>query len=72
MVVTTAIDEGTALVGAFRACAQIFRRGGLSVEASNSHLGFFSTNKTAIRCEERLALCVYRPEGFATADISGS
>lgn len=72
VVVTQAIDEGTALVGSFRAASQIFRRGGLSVEASNSHADFFAHNKTAIRCEERLALAVYRPEAFATADVSGS
>ncbi len=72
VVVTTAVDEGSALVGAFRVGAQIFRRGGLSVEASNSHADFFQHNKTAIRAEERLALAVYRPEAFATADISGS
>ncbi len=69
VVVTTAVTEGTAVVGAFRTAAQIFRRGGLSIEASNSHADYFQHNKTAIRCEERLALAVYRPEAFATADL---
>lgn len=69
VVVTTAIAQGTALVGAFQESAQIFRRGGLTVEASNSHADFFQHNKTAIRAEERMALAVYRPEGFATVTL---
>jgi len=72
VVVTQAIEQGTALVGAFAAASQIFRKGGLSVEASNSHADFFQHNKTAIRCEERLALAVYRPQAFKTVDVSGS
>jgi HK97 family phage major capsid protein len=63
-VVTAAIAEGTVLVGAFRSAAQIFRKGGLTVEASNSHEDFFRRNLTAIRAEERLALAVYRPDAF--------
>jgi HK97 family phage major capsid protein len=55
-------NEG--LVGAFAAAAQTFRKGGLRVEASNSHSTFFVENKVAIRAEERLALAVYRPGAF--------
>lgn len=66
VVVTPAITEGTALVGAFQVGAQVFRKGGLTVEASNSHSDFFQRNLTAIRAEERLALAVYRPTAFAT------
>ena len=69
VVVTTSISRGVALVGAFATGAQIFRRGGLMVEASNSHSDYFQRNLTAIRAETRLALAVYRPEAFATADI---
>ena len=35
VVVTPAITENTALVGAFGTMAQVFYRGGLTVEASN-------------------------------------
>lgn len=66
VVVTPAIAENTVLVGAFAASAQVFRRGGLTVEASNSHSDFFQKNLTAIRAEERLGLAVYRPAGFCT------
>lgn len=69
VVVTTAVAEAQPIVGAFSTAAQVYRKGGLSVEASNSHASYFVENKTAIRAEERLALAVYRPEAFATADL---
>lgn len=64
VVPTPAIAAGTALVGAFSQAAQIFRKGGLRVEASNSHDDYFIRNLVAIRAEERLALAVYRPAAF--------
>lgn len=63
---TTAIATGTALVGCFKTAAQLFRKGGLRVEASNSHNDYFTKNLVAIRAEERLALAVYRPSAFGT------
>jgi HK97 family phage major capsid protein len=62
--VTPAIVAATALVGAFRMCAQEFTKGAVRVEVSNSHSDFFVKNLIAIRAEERLALCIYRPAGF--------
>jgi HK97 family phage major capsid protein len=62
--VTPSIVANTALVGAFRSCAQIFRRGGVRVESSNSHASFFISNLVAIRAEERLALAAYRDAAF--------
>jgi HK97 family phage major capsid protein len=72
VVVTTAISAGTALVGAFQSAAQIFRRSGLTVETTNSHGENFAHNITAIRAEERLALAIYRPEGFATVKVTAT
>jgi HK97 family phage major capsid protein len=69
VVVTQAIEVGLVLVGAFGTAAQLFRRGGLTVEASNSHEDFFQRDLVAIRAETRLALAVHRPEAFATADL---
>jgi HK97 family phage major capsid protein len=66
VVVTTAIAENTALVGAFRLGAQIWQREGIRVEATNSHEDDFQFNRIAIRVEERLALTVYRPLAFST------
>lgn len=62
--ITPAIVANTALVGAYRQAAQIFRKSGVRVEASNSHASFFITNLVAIRAEERLALAVYREAAF--------
>ncbi len=64
VVATPAIAAGTATVGAWASSAQAFRRGGMRVEASNSHSDFFIKNLVAIRAEERLALAVYRPAAF--------
>ena len=64
VVVTPAIPAGVALVGAFSTAAQIFRKGGIAVEAANTHADYFIRNLTAIRAEERLALAVYTPGAF--------
>jgi hypothetical protein len=68
-IVTAVIGAGTALVGT-RAAAQVWRRGGLSVEASNSHSNYFQLNLVAIRAEERLGLAVYRPKGFVEVRLA--
>ena len=60
---------GTALVGT-TAGAQVWRRGGLSVEATNSHASFFQLNLVAIRAEERLGLAVYRPGAYCEVRLS--
>ena len=62
--VTPSIEATVAFVGAFNQAAQIFRKGGIRVEASNSHADFFIKNLVAIRAEERLALACYRPAAF--------
>jgi HK97 family phage major capsid protein len=62
--VTPSIAAGTSLVGDYRGSAQVFRKGGMRVEASNSHNDFFIKNLTAIRAEERLALATYREAAF--------
>jgi HK97 family phage major capsid protein len=67
--VTGVLGQGTALVGS-RASAQVWRRGGLSVEATNSHSNYFQLNLVAIRAEERLGLAVYRPSGFVEVRVA--
>jgi HK97 family phage major capsid protein len=68
--VTAAIGgAGTALIGT-RAGAQVWRRGGLNIEASNSHSTYFQLNLVAIRAEERLGLAVYRPGAYVEARLS--
>jgi HK97 family phage major capsid protein len=62
--VTTSMPASTALVGAFGQACQRFSKGGIRVEASNSHTDFFQRNQTAIRAEKRELLAVYRPGAF--------
>jgi HK97 family phage major capsid protein len=61
--VSNMIGAGTALVGT-RAGAQVWNRGGVSVEASNSHASYFVTDLVALRAERRLALTCYRSQGY--------
>jgi len=64
VVLSSVVGAGTALIGNFRDGAHIWYRGGLNVEASNSHQDFFQRDLTAIRAETRLALGLYRPSAF--------
>jgi HK97 family phage major capsid protein len=66
---STVVGLGTALVGNFGQSAHIWRRGGLSVDASNSHSDFYVKNLLMLRAEERIGLGVYRPVSFTT--VSG-
>jgi HK97 family phage major capsid protein len=66
--VTPAQTANTSLVGAYKMAAQVFRMGGIVVEASNSHADFFIKNLTAIRAEERAGLAVYRPASIGKVD----
>jgi len=69
VVLSTVVGAGTALVGNFGQAAHIWRKGGVSVEASNSHDTFFIKNLNMLRAEERLGLGVYRPPAFTA--VSG-
>jgi HK97 family phage major capsid protein len=71
-VVTTGIAQGTALVGAFAAAAQLFRRGGVRVESTNSDGDDFRFNRIAIRAEERILLAVYIPAAFVKIVLSST
>jgi HK97 family phage major capsid protein len=64
VVVTPRMTAGAALVGAFGQAAQVFRKGGIVIDSSNSHSTNFALNQHTMRAEERLLLAVYRPSGF--------
>jgi HK97 family phage major capsid protein len=67
--VTSALGAGTALVGSSQT-AKVWNRGGLSVEVSNSHASYFTTNLVAIRAERRLGLTLFRPGAFCEVRLS--
>jgi HK97 family phage major capsid protein len=66
VVVTTAIAQGTCLVGAFKIGAQIWQREGVRVEAFDQNEDDVNFNRVTVRVEERLALAVYRASAFCT------
>lgn len=65
-VITTEIDSfvNKFLTGAFSTGAQIFDREETNVVISTENSDDFEKNMISIRCEERLALAVKRPEAF--------
>lgn len=58
------------LTGAFNMGAQIFDRLEVEVLLSTENDTDFIKNMITLRCEERLALAVYRPESFVTGDFT--
>lgn len=64
VVVTSNITVGSALLGAFGMGGAVYRRSGVTVEATNSHSTWFADDIVALRAEERLALAIYRESAF--------
>jgi HK97 family phage major capsid protein len=64
VVLSSHVGVGTALVGCFGTAAHVYRRGGATLEVTNSHSDHFVRNLMAIRAEERLALAIYRESSF--------
>lgn len=69
---TPAIDEGTALVGAFGTGAQIYDREQASIRISEQHADFFVRNAIVVLAEERLALATKRPESFVAISFDSA
>lgn len=61
--------EGEFLAGAFATAAQIFDREDANVVISTENADDFEKNMISIRCEERTALAVKRPEAFVTGQF---
>lgn len=67
--ITVSQTQGTALVGAFRQGATLYRRTGMTIEMSNSDQDDFIHNLVTIRAEIRCALGVIFP--FAFCAVTG-
>jgi HK97 family phage major capsid protein len=67
--VTATVGAGTAIVGNSQS-AQVWNRGGLQVEATNSHASNFTLDLTVIRAERRFGLTCLRPDGFVEVRLS--
>ena len=67
VVSTSAISSGTAIVGAFKACASVITKAGegLRVEVANQNEDDFVKNMITVRIEERILEAVRLPGGFA-------
>ena len=68
-IVTPAIAAGTILVGAGKLGATVYRKGGLTIQATNTNEDDFINNKITILSEERLALAVRRPSAFVKITV---
>ena len=69
-VVSPAVTAGTALVGAFRQGATVYRKGGVRVESTNSDGNDFTQNRVTTRAEERLALAVRNPAAYVKTTLT--
>ena len=67
VVSTSTIASGTAIVGAFKACASVITKAGegFRVEVANQNEDDFVKNMVTVRVEERLLEAVRLPGGFA-------
>jgi HK97 family phage major capsid protein len=59
-----AVEEGHALVGAFRAGATVLERQGITILTADQHADFFIRNLVVVLAEERLGFPVYFPSAF--------
>ena len=69
-IVSPAVAAGTAVVGAFGVAATVYRKGGVRVESTNSHVDDFTNNLLTTRIEERVALAVRIPAAFVAVTLS--
>lgn len=68
-IVTPAVPANTAVVGAFGTAATVYRKGGVRVESTNSHVDDFTNNLVTTRIEERIALAVRIPSAFVKVTL---
>lgn len=69
VVPTQAMEQNEFLTGGFDSAAQIFDREQENIQIATQNNDDFEKNMITIRCEERLALVVKRPESFITGEF---
>src|SRR5690606_17201566 len=69
-IVSAAVAAGTAVVGAFQAATTVYRKGGVRVESTNSHVDDFTNNLITTRIEERVALAVRIPAAVVKVTLT--
>lgn len=69
VIASTAITEGTVLVGDWESGAQVWDREQATVQVSFENSDNFVKNMATILCEERLALTIYRPKAFRSGSF---
>lgn len=72
VVITNSITAGTFLVGAFDMAAQLWDRQDAVVEMSLEDSTNFQKNMVTIRCEERIAVTIYRAAALVGGSLTAS
>jgi HK97 family phage major capsid protein len=70
VVISQRAPAGFPLIGNFRQGGEVWRRGGIRLETSNSHNDGFRTNILAVRAEVRTGLAVYDGSCFSVANLA--
>lgn len=69
-VVTPAVAVNKPVVGAFNLGGTVYRKGGVSIEATNSDDTDFRNGLVTVRATERIALAVRRPNAFVAITVN--
>ena len=72
VIVTTAINPGTGLLGAFRLGAELYDREQAMIRMSEHHEDFFKRNMILVLGEERIAFCLLRPDAFVEINFDAA
>jgi HK97 family phage major capsid protein len=70
VVASPAMNQGTALTGAFGLGAKIYDRQQSNIRVAEQHADLFIRNAVAILAEQRIGLTVSRPESFVMVDLT--
>jgi len=68
-VVSAAVPAKTVVLGALRAATTVYRKGGIRVESTNTHVDDFTANRVTTRIEERIGLAVRIPAAIVKVTL---